>query len=347
MTDIHSLSDDEIMALVLDDSTMTDDKEVTEDSNTDAVEEPVEPVETNQDDTSTDVPDDAQDSVESNTEQNTAIETDETEESTVDYESFYTTLTKPIKANGREMVVTDPKDIIRLMQMGANYSKKMEQLKPSQSILKALKENNLDDPDKIGFLIDLAHKKPEAIAKLVKDSEFDIYSVDDEQVNAYQPSQVKQITEFETVLTEVMDDNPNMSNVLGLMNTWDDTSKSIIYQQPEMLRLFSQQQADGTFDKIHSIIERERMLGRMLNMSYLDAYSQVEAQVLKQYQQQQQQNSFTAPRPNNQTNSNQGNSAVEQKRKASLPNGKSTTVNQEIAIDKMSDEEILAMFPTY
>ena len=52
-----------------------------------------------------------------------------TENTDKDYEAFYKVITAPFKANGKEVQLTDPNDVIRLAQQGINYSKKMEQLK--------------------------------------------------------------------------------------------------------------------------------------------------------------------------------------------------------------------------
>ena len=43
------------------------------------------------------------------------------------------TLTKPFKANGREIQITKPEDMISLMQKGLNYVKNMTELKPLKS----------------------------------------------------------------------------------------------------------------------------------------------------------------------------------------------------------------------
>lgn len=341
MTDISTLSDDELLALDVSALVSQEDTTVVEqDSTQNAVQEPTEPIETQQEQSDTQVPDNANDSVEEPVEAPTEIsDTDTTEvaEETkeIDYKTFYETLTQPIKANGRQMQLSNPDDMIRLMQMGANYSKKMEQLKPKQALLKVLAEHQLDNQEKLGYLIDLANKKPEAIAKLIKESNIDLYDFDTEQANDYSPNlEIKEPTAFEMVLDEVITNNPNMSDVIGFMGQWDNESKNIIYNEPNILKAIAEQKQSGLYDRIIGIVEQERLLGRMTDIPYLQAYSHIESQLLEQ---QNKQASFTAPRPKATSN------AVEQKRKASIPNGNNQTTNN-VAIEQMTDEQIMAMF---
>ena len=50
-----------------------------------------------------------------------------------DYESLYKQMMAPFKANGKEFAPSSPDEVIRLAQMGANYTKKMQALKPNPS----------------------------------------------------------------------------------------------------------------------------------------------------------------------------------------------------------------------
>src|SRR5215207_849386 len=79
-------------------------------------------------------------------------------------DDFMAEVLKPFKANGREMSVTSPEEVRTLMQQGANYNKKMQGLKPHLALVKQLEQNNLLSDEKIGFLIDLSKKNPEAMA---------------------------------------------------------------------------------------------------------------------------------------------------------------------------------------
>src|SRR5690606_29540484 len=75
------------------------------------------------------------------------------ETKSVDYEAEYKRLLTPFKANGREIQVKSVDDAIQLMQMGANYNKKMAALKPNLKLMKMLQNNNLLTEDKLSFFI--------------------------------------------------------------------------------------------------------------------------------------------------------------------------------------------------
>ena len=288
---------------------------------------------------------------------NTESETTEPEEDKeategVNHQEFYNTLTKPFKANGREFQVTNPNDMVALMQKGLNYSKKMEEMKPNLNLIKTLEQYGLTDESKLSYLIDLHNKKPEAIAKLIKDSEIDLYEFDTEQANHYVPqSKVVRKTQLEEVISEVVEANPEFNSVLNTVYTdWDNQSKQAVIDNPNILRIISEQQSNGTYDKIMNIMEYEKAVGRLQGTAFLQAYSEIEQRLLggstggqaqpQPQSQQQQAQAFTAPRPNH---SNNSSNASEQKRKVASPSTNTAKPSTE-AIDplKMSDEELIA-----
>lgn len=92
-------------------------------------------------------------------EEEAEVETEEEEaeaESEVDYAAEYKRLIgTPIKANGKEITIDSVDDAIKFIQMGANYYKKVEQLKPAQKIVSMLEKAQLLDESKLSFAIDL------------------------------------------------------------------------------------------------------------------------------------------------------------------------------------------------
>ena len=99
----------------------------------------------------------------------TPVETPEAETTDPDYKAEYQRLLAPFKANGKDIQVTSVDEALTLMQMGANYNKKMAALKPNLKVLKLLDTHGLLDENELNFLIDLKEKNPKAIMKLVKD----------------------------------------------------------------------------------------------------------------------------------------------------------------------------------
>lgn len=269
----------------------------------------------------------------------------ETEDTNKDYEAFYKVITSPFKANGKEFQITDPNDAIRLMQQGINYSKKMEQLKPQQAVIKTLEQYDLLDNDKLSYLIDLYNKKPEAIAKLVKDSDIDLYSFDPEQANDYQPTQVVEPVNMLTETIEsLVQESPEFLPVLdNIIDTWDTQSKQIISDNPHLLRIFNNHHQSGLFDKINNVIEYDRILGRLDGISYLQAYQEIEKRFINTTVDVPTNKSFTAPRPT-QAKAVVNNNNNSSKAKAAMPNSKPTNNNNNnINPLTLSDEEFLKL----
>ena len=200
------------------------------------------------------------------------------EEVKVDFEAEYKKLLAPFKANGKEIAVDNLDDARALMQMGANYNKKMAAMKPSLKILKTLENNGLLDEAKIGFLIDLAKKDPGAINKLVKDSGIDPMDLDADKASAYKQTAYAvddREIELDTVLDELQS-SPTYTRTLDVVsNKWDVASKQIVSQKPELLKLLDDHMARGIYEVISTEVERGRMLGRLNGLSDIEAYRQV------------------------------------------------------------------------
>lgn len=182
------------------------------------------------------------------------------------------------KANGTTIKPKSAEDAIKLMQMGANYHKKMSGLKPSLKTLKLLENNDLLDPEKLNFLIDLNQRKPEAITKLLKDSKMDPMDIDVEAEDSYTPNQ-RTVSDTELLLDEVLDtikDNPTYDRTLNVLgNDWDDTSRNAIAKDPEIIRTINGHMENGIFDQVAETVAYERSLGKLSGVSDFEAYQRV------------------------------------------------------------------------
>ena len=200
------------------------------------------------------------------------------EDSTVDYKAEYERLLAPFKANGREIQVKSVDDAIALMQMGANYNKKMAALKPNLKLMKMLENNNLLSEDKISFLIDLEKKNPAAINKLVKDSGIDPMDLDAEKASAYKQTAYtvdEREIELDTVLDELQG-TPTYNRTLEIVSTkWDAASKQVVAGNPQVLKVINDHVASGIYDIISAEVESERMFGRLNGLPDIEAYRQV------------------------------------------------------------------------
>ena len=196
----------------------------------------------------------------------------------VDYEAAYKELTAPFKANGRDIQVTSVKDAVALMQMGANYNKKMAALKPNLKLMKLLENNGLLSEEKLGYLIDLEKKNPDAINKLIKDSGLDPLDLDATKAGDYKPTRRmvdEREMELDTVLEELQD-SPAYNQTLDIVsNKWDGPSKQVIAGSPQLLKVIDSHVQSGIYDQITKEVENERLFGRLNGLSDIEAYRQV------------------------------------------------------------------------
>ena len=200
------------------------------------------------------------------------------DEPAVDFEAEYKRLLTPFKANGRDIAVKSVDDAIALMQMGANYNKKMAALKPNLKLMKLLENNGLLSEDKIGFLIDLEKKNPAAINKLVKDSGIDPMDLDAEKASGYKQTAYTvddREIELDTVLDEIQG-TPSYNRTLEIVSTkWDAASKQVIAGNPQLLRVINGHVESGIYDVISKELESERLFGRLNGLSDIEAYRQI------------------------------------------------------------------------
>jgi len=195
-----------------------------------------------------------------------------------DYENLYKQIMAPFKANGREFAPASPEEVVRLMQMGANYTKKMQALKPNLRLMRMLENNNLLDEEKINFLIDLDQKNPEAITKLLQDGKIDPLDLDTTKESNYQPSNQKVSDAemaFQDVVTDVGSTDQGRETIRHVNDTWDHASKQVIYQEPQVLAIIHEQRANGIYDQISAEIDRQRTLGNLENVPFIQAYKMV------------------------------------------------------------------------
>ena len=197
------------------------------------------------------------------------------ESPTVDIEAEYRKLIgSPIKANGTELVIDSVDDAIKLIQMGANYYKKVEQLKPAQKVITMLEKAGMLDEQKLSFAIDLLNKDKGAIAKLVEG--MDTYELQDEQHKDYVPTN-RSVSDEQLTLDNVIQEvssTPTGHRTLEVLGTkWDVASREAVVSNPEVIRVLNQHMADGTFDTVSNEVEKQRMLGNIpAGLNNIQAY---------------------------------------------------------------------------
>ena len=221
---------------------------------------------------------DTTESLDTSKKDSTATKGDTPETTEFDYESAYKKVSEPFKANGVDMQVKDPEDMVKLMQMGANYQKKMAQLKPNLKIIKMLDNNQLLDEVKLHNLIDLSKKDPKAITKLIQESSIDPLDIDKDVPTDYHPTNYS-VSDKEYHLDQVLDDIKGTDTFDKTINVltkeWDTKSKAAISDNPEIIGVINAHMGNGVFDKINAVLQQEKTLGKLTGVSDVDAYRQI------------------------------------------------------------------------
>lgn len=211
------------------------------------------------------------------TEEVAAEDSDDSEEDETppDLEAFHKNITAPFKANGKMIQVETAEDVIRLMQMGANYSRKMGALKPQMKVLRMLENHDLLDEDKLSFLIDLNKKDPQAINQLLRDSDIDPMELNLDEGQKYERKNYS-VSDSEIDLDSVVEELESSEHFQPVLNVvtkqWDAQSRQIVADQPELLKVIHDHMASGIYDIVSTEVEKERMFGRLSGVSDLEAY---------------------------------------------------------------------------
>jgi hypothetical protein len=201
----------------------------------------------------------------------------ETEQVTPDYKAFYDQLIgKPIRANGKEITLRNPDEALRLIQMGAGYGKKLQDLQPHLKTLKMLEANDLLDPTQLSYLIDIRNKNPDAIKNLIKESGIDPLDLNPGDNVDYKP-QDHSVSDAQIRFQEALEEVtslPQGAEVVQIINQkWDAESKQLLWDSPEILSIIQTQKVSGVYDQIASEVDRQKLLGSIPpHTPFLKAY---------------------------------------------------------------------------
>jgi hypothetical protein len=244
---------------------------------------------------------------------------DESPKQKIDYKAEYEKIMAPFKANGKTMSLNKAEDVIQLMSMGANYNQKMRAMKPHLKVIKMLDNEGLLDESKLSYLIDLDKKNPEAITKLLKDSGIDPLNVDVEADSNYKTNRAYNVSdkdvELDEVLAEIQGTSTYQETIDVISTKWDEPSKRVIIDDPNIIRDINEHIASGVFAEISTVVDRERVLGRLNGLSDLAAYNQVGQQMQEQGMFKAQQR-VTAPLADTSANSKQSDPKLNKRKLA-------------------------------
>ena len=265
-----------------------------------------------------------------------------------DYKKFYETMMSPIKANGKTIQLKDPSEAIRLMQMGANYTHKMQSLAPYRKKMAMLQNAGLFEEDKINNLIDLAQGKPEAIAQFLKDHKVDPLDLDmSDSAPKYVPSN-HSVSDNEIALTGILDDlksTPEGVETIKMIDSMDQASLATIGNSPDIIPVLHEHRQTGVYNIIMQELDRQKALNQIPeNMPFLEAYQLVGTMLLQQKAQNQQMQRVQGL-PKGTLKQPQTNNAQV---KAAAPSGRSKKTNVNFVDPfSLSDEEFDKQFKDY
>jgi hypothetical protein len=195
--------------------------------------------------------------------------------STINYKEQYNRLMAPFKANGKMITLNSPDELIQLAQMGANYTRKMQDIQPHRKVLQMLQNNGLLDEGKLSFLIDLDKKDPEAIKKLIKDTGMDPLDIDTSVEPAYREGNHR-ISDEDVAFTTALEDiksTPNGIETIQVINQWDHASKDLLWKSPDLMAVIHSQRDNGIYDRIATEIDRRKTLGIIpATVPFIQAY---------------------------------------------------------------------------
>lgn len=197
-----------------------------------------------------------------------------------DLQAFYDAVVKPLKANGKTIEIKSADDVIRLMQMGAGFGRKMHDIQPHLKTLRFMEQNNLltVGQEQLKFLVDLNNKNPDAIKKLVRDSGIDPLDFNNEEEVKYQ-STIPEVTDQQVTFSEALKDlksHEGGTETLAVMNSWDAQSHQALMNNPSLIDVIHEQRQLGIYDRIVSEVDRQKAFGRIPHSTpFLEAYKQV------------------------------------------------------------------------
>ena len=192
---------------------------------------------------------------------------DVTEDKQLDNEglaNFHKALTAPLKAAGHEFTLDDPNQIRELVSKGLDYTRKMQQISNLRGIGEILREHDMLDPVKLAYAVDLANHKPEAIARLIKESGVDTFELGDDVADSYQATpaniegKAKEVSVREIV--EQYKDDENFNSVFNEARQWDNESQVTLVNNPEVLHLLAAHANNGVYKQVMAKVIQERAI---------------------------------------------------------------------------------------
>ena len=180
------------------------------------------------------------------------------------------------KANGTDMSITDPNQVVTLMQKGVGFDAKARELAPQRKVIETLRKNDLLEGDTLNLLIEANNKNPDAIAKLLKDADVDPLYLDMEGKEDYTPKDYS-VSDQDVALAGVIEEIKSSATYEDTMRTitedWDVPSQDLLVSTPAIISAIDQHKSSGVYDQIDSRVKKAIAVGEIPpDTPYLEAY---------------------------------------------------------------------------
>ena len=271
------------------------------------------------------------------------------------YEAAYRQLfEQPIKASGREVHLKGVDHAQSLIEMGLDYNKKMQYMRPHMQALKTLeKEGLLSDSEELNLLLEAKQGKPEAIRKLIAKHGIDYVDLADNEEGAqdYIPQNHMVSTEeveIEQALQSISRSPAYQETIDVMSNTFDSKSKEIISKNPQYIQSLNADIESGVYGRVMDMVQYQRDVRAIpTTVSDIEAYistvQQMAAQEQTQAQQPQQQLVQSQNQPTSRSN------GASRKQKAAMSGSRNASKKKEpeynpMEVMSMSDDDFEKKF---
>lgn len=200
-----------------------------------------------------------------------------------DLKAVHAAIFKPFKANGKEIAPKTVDDVISLMQMGANYTKKMQLMAPMKKAVESLNKAKISETD-LNFLIDVHNGDKEAIKKLLERHKVDPIELDMENTNYVPKNNIAsdEDVEYSDALIDIESSLPKIQEILT--KQWDSQSRTELLKNPQLMRALHEEIEMGRFDDVQAQLEIEKTFGRYKGKSDVEAYIDLVSRLVAEQQ---------------------------------------------------------------
>lgn len=181
------------------------------------------------------------------------------------------------KAKGKIVKPKTIEEFLSLAQQGVDYNTKNREINNSKRQLKSLTDAGITSLEELNFALDLYKGNPDAIKKLVKDKNIELYDLEEENQYNFNTGNIasESSVEFNDMIESVRE-KPYFGKLeQTLLRTWDESSRHKVLGDNTILQALIEEFDLERFDTITELVDHERAFGRLKGLNDLEAYSKM------------------------------------------------------------------------